>query len=70
MWRQIGRGLIFGRGERWSQKLLWILDEHCSGRGDWSIAGGWNRAREEIFRRFCVEVGRVVLKMSDELRNV
>jgi len=22
------------------QKLFWILDEHCSGKGDQSIAGG------------------------------
>ncbi len=51
------------------QKLLWILDERCSGKGDHSIVGGRGRAREEIFLRFCVKVGRVELKMSDELRN-
>ncbi len=52
------------------QKLLLILDEHCLERGDQSIAGGWGRAIDEIFLRFCVEVGRVELKMSNELRNV
>ncbi len=30
------------------QKLFLILDEHCSGRGDQSIAGGWGRTRDEF----------------------
>jgi hypothetical protein len=33
---------------RVQKKLFLILDEHCSGRGDQSIAGGWGRTRDEF----------------------
>jgi hypothetical protein len=39
MWRQTERS-DFGEESIRVQKLLLILDEHCSWRGDQSIAGG------------------------------
>jgi hypothetical protein len=45
-WRDRLRSLIFRR--KAFQRLFLILDEHCLGKGDQSIAGGWGRTKDEF----------------------